>query len=68
MKPLFTPEAGEWLVGEEVERRLKRRGARVWVPAKDTGIDLLVTSRDLSRAVQLQVKFSQNRPRAAPGA
>jgi hypothetical protein len=32
----------------------------VWVPAKDTGVDLLVSDASNERAVSLQVKFSRD--------
>jgi hypothetical protein len=32
----------------------------VWVPSRDSGIDLLVTNRTNQRAVSLQVKFSRD--------
>lgn len=32
----------------------------MWVPTKDTGIDLLVTDRRANRSVSLQVKFSRD--------
>ncbi|WP_200918008.1 hypothetical protein [Jeongeupia sp. HS-3] len=34
--------------------------ARVWVPSKDDGIDLLVTNREHSKSISLQVKFSKD--------
>lgn len=58
MKPLFTIHAGEFLVGCEIERKF--RHVNVWVPAKDTGVDLLVTSKNNKTAVSLQVKFSRD--------
>ena len=58
MKPLFTVHPGEWLVGSEIEHRF--RHLHVWLPAKDTGIDLLLTNTDNSRSVSLQVKLSQD--------
>jgi hypothetical protein len=58
MKPLFTLHAGEFLVDTEIETKFRR--VNVWIPAKDTGIDLLVTNRDNSSAVSLQVKFSRD--------
>jgi hypothetical protein len=58
MKPLFTVHAGEYLVGSEVERRFPR--VNVWIPTKDSGIDLLVSNRTNRRAVSLQVKFSKD--------
>jgi len=48
LKPLFTVHAGEFLV------------AYVWIPTKDTGIDLLISDNDNTAAVSLQVKFSRD--------
>ena len=42
MRPIFTIHAGEFIVGEHLERKFK--GLNVWVPTKDTGVDLLVTN------------------------
>jgi hypothetical protein len=58
MKPLFTVHAGEYLVGAHTERRLKR--LNVWIPSRDTGIDLLVSDRSNRRSVSLQVKLSKD--------
>lgn len=58
MRPLFTIHAGEYLVASEIERRFRR--TNVWVPSKDTGVDLLVTDRRSRRALSLQVKFSKD--------
>ena len=58
MKPLFTIHAGEFVVGEHIERNF--RGVNLWVPAKDTGIDLLVTDSNNRKSVSLQVKFSRD--------
>jgi hypothetical protein len=58
MQVFFTLHPGEFLVGDHVTRRLKYD---VWVPAKDTGVDLLLTPRGKSkRAIKLQVKFSRS--------
>ncbi len=43
MKPLFTIHGGEYLVGSYIERHFKR--VNVWVPSRDTGVDLLVSDR-----------------------
>ena len=40
MKPIFTIHAGEYLVAAEIEKTLKE--VTVWLPSKDTGIDLLL--------------------------
>jgi hypothetical protein len=58
LKPLFTIHAGEFLVDCEIERKFRR--VNVWIPAKDTGIDLLVSNNDNSKTVSLQVKFSRD--------
>jgi hypothetical protein len=58
MQPLFTIHAGEYLVGSYIERQFKNYN--VWVPAKDTGIDLLVTNSKNDKAVSLQVKYSKD--------
>jgi hypothetical protein len=52
VRPLFT------IHGEYVEREFRK--LNVWVPAKDRGIDLLVTSKDNKQSVSLQVKFSRD--------
>lgn len=59
MKPIFTIHAGEYLVGEALEKLSK--DYEVWIPAKDKGTDLLVTNKnDRSKNIGLQVKFSKD--------
>jgi hypothetical protein len=58
MRPLFTVHAGEFLVGQHIESSFK--GKNVWVPTKDSGVDLLVTNSSNTKAVSLQVKFSRD--------
>jgi len=58
VKPLFTVHAGEFLVVNEIERKFRR--VNVWIPAKDTGIDLLISGNDNKRTLSLQVKFSRD--------
>ena len=58
MRPLFTVHAGEFLVGEHIERNFP--SLNVWIPAKDTGVDLLVTDHSAQRTVSLQVKLSRD--------
>jgi hypothetical protein len=58
LKPLFTVHAGEFLVGCEIEKRYPH--VNVWVPAKDTGIDFLLTDKHNTRTLSLQVKFSRD--------
>jgi hypothetical protein len=60
MKPLFTVHAGEFLVGCEIERKFPN--VNVWVPAKDIGVDLLVTNKENKKSISLQVKFSRDYP------
>lgn len=57
MRSLFTIHAGEYLAGLHIQQQLK---LNVWVPAKDTGIDLLVTDRENRRTVSLQVKYGKD--------
>ena len=58
MKPLFTVHAGEYLVASYIEENFKN--LNVWVPSKDSGTDLLVTNKDNTKAVSIQVKFSKD--------
>ena len=58
MTPIFTVHAGEYLVGTHLERTFP--GCRVWIPSKDSGIDLLLTDASCSRTVPLQVKYSRD--------
>ncbi|WP_422623266.1 hypothetical protein [Rhodoferax sp.] len=58
MRPLFTVHAGEFLVGEFIEHSFPK--LNVWIPSKDTGIDLLVTNKKNSSTVSLQVKLSRD--------
>src|SRR5258705_13947576 len=58
MKPLFSIHAGEFLVGCEIERNFRR--VNIWIPARDTGIDLLVSNSANTTTVSLQVKFSRD--------
>jgi hypothetical protein len=58
MKPLFTIHAGEYLLGSHIEQNF--HGLNVWVPSRDTGVDLLVSDHNNRRAVSLQVKLSKD--------
>lgn len=58
MKQLFTIHAGEFLVGEYLEKNFKN--INIWLPSKDTGIDLLVTNKANKKPISLQVKFSRD--------
>jgi hypothetical protein len=57
MKPLFTLHAGEIAAGEYIEHEFKR--VKIWVPTKDTGVDLLVTNGN-KESLSLQIKYSKN--------
>ena len=57
MRSLFTIHAGEYLAGLHIQQQFK---FNVWVPAKDAGIDLLVTDRENCRCVSLQVKYGKD--------
>ena len=58
MRPLFTIHAGEFVVGDHIEREFRR--VNLWVPSRDTGTDLLVTDLENEKTVSLQVKFSRD--------
>jgi len=57
VKPLFTIHAGEFVVGDFLERKFRK--VNVWVPSKDTGVDLVVTDKKNKKAISLQV-FSRD--------
>jgi hypothetical protein len=60
MKPIFTIHEGEFLVGDYINRKFGHK-YDVWVPTKDSGVDLLVArKRGRGRSVKLQVKFSRS--------
>ena len=58
MRPIFTMHAGEYLFGSYLEKQFKK--FNLWIPSRDTGIDLLVTDSKNRKAVSLQVKFSKD--------
>jgi len=58
MRPLFTIHAGEYLVGSYIEKNFK--SYNVWVPSKDSGVDLLITNKTNRKPISLQVKFSKD--------
>jgi hypothetical protein len=58
MKLMFTIHGGEYLVGAHIGRRFKR--VNVWVPSRDTGVDLLVSDPQNRHALSLQVKFAKD--------
>ena len=58
MNPLFSIHAGEYLTGGFIQHNFPN--CRVWLPTRDTGIDLLVTNAKRTRTISLQVKFSKD--------
>jgi hypothetical protein len=58
MKSIFSVHAGEYLVATHIEERYKH--LNVWLPSKDTGVDILVTDRANRRTLSVQVKFSKD--------
>lgn len=58
MRPLFTIHAGEFVVGDYIERKFRR--VNLWLRSRDAGIDLLVTDSRNKKAISLQVKFSRD--------
>lgn len=58
MKPIFTIHAGEYLVAATLENKFP--DFSIWLPSKDTGIDLLLTDKTNTKTVSLQVKFSKD--------
>src|SRR5438105_673883 len=58
MKPLFTIHAGEFLVASYIEQKFK--DYLVWLPSRDSGVDLLLTDKHCKKAVSIQVKFSRD--------
>jgi hypothetical protein len=57
MKRLFNLHAGEIVAGEHIEREYKH--LNVWVPTKDTGVDLLLTNAN-KKVIAVQVKYSKD--------
>lgn len=58
MRPLFTIHGGEYLVGTYIQKHF--RHLNVWIPSRDSGIDLLVSDPLNVRTLSLQVKFSKD--------
>ncbi len=60
MRPIFILHGGEFLVGEQIYRRFGSN-FEVWIPAKDNGIDLLLTRRNQpGNPIRIQVKSSRS--------
>ncbi|WP_341228323.1 hypothetical protein [uncultured Arcticibacterium sp.] len=58
MKPLFTIHGGEFLFGNEVEKRFPNLS--IWIPSKDSGIDFLLTNQEVTKSLTIQVKYSRD--------
>jgi hypothetical protein len=58
MRPIFTIHAGEYLVASEIENKFPH--LRVWLPSRDSGVDLLITDVAQRKVASLQVKFSKD--------
>lgn len=58
MRPIFTIHAGEFLFGERIEEKFP--DADLWIPAKDKGIDFLITRPGTTRPTSVQVKMSRD--------
>jgi hypothetical protein len=58
VRPIFTVHAGEYLVATVIERAFPQ--LQIWIPSRDTGVDLLVTDRQQTKVASLQVKFSKD--------
>ena len=58
MRPIFTIHAGEYLVATQIERAFPK--LQIWIPSRDTGVDLLVTDPQQTKVASLQIKFSKD--------
>ena len=58
MKPFYSIDAGEFLVGSVIEKRFPQ--VSLWFPAKDTGDDFLLFNRAKSTHCTVQVKVSRD--------
>jgi hypothetical protein len=58
MKPFYTVDAGEFLVGSMIEKELP--GSSLWFPAKDEGDDLLLLNRGNKTFCTVQIKVSRD--------
>ncbi len=57
MRSLFTIHAGEFVVGEYIQKNFRR--LNLWVPARDTGIDLLVTDSKNKKRSHFRLSFER---------
>jgi len=58
MKPVYTIHAGEYFVGSRIEKIIPN--CHIWIPSKDTGVDLLLSNTNNSKTVSIQVKSSKD--------
>lgn len=58
MRPLFTIHAGEFVVGELLHKKFP--DLNIWIPAKDTGVDLLITNKNNNSSISVQVKITRD--------
>jgi hypothetical protein len=58
MKPFYSIDAGEFLVGSAIEKRYP--SVSLWFPAKDTGDDFLLLNRNQGAQCAIQVKVSRD--------
>lgn len=58
MRPIFTIHAGEYLFGSYLEKNFKE--LNIWIPSRDTGIDLLLTDSVNKKAASVQIKYSKD--------
>jgi hypothetical protein len=58
MKPFYMIDAGEFLVGSQIEKEFP--GVSLWFPAKDEGDDLLLLDRNTGTVCTVQIKVSRD--------
>lgn len=58
MKPFYSIDAGEFLVGSAIEKRFPT--VSLWFPAKDSGDDFLILNHESGRHCTIQVKVSRD--------
>lgn len=58
MRSIFTIYTGEFLVGEFIKQTFPR--LNVWIPSKDTGIDLFITDEKNTKLISIQTKPSRD--------
>lgn len=56
---VYQTHFAEDIVKDEILKKFKNK-FNVWIPSKDTGIDILLTDKTNKKVVTLQVKWSKN--------